>query len=1468
MGLSLRNIGRKITDIFDANSAQDQTNRLAAGQPRMYADQQKAAPVRTPMLAPNRSNVSRVWDQVNPLDNNRTYKQALPTTQRSSLNQIGRDLNTGAFGVARSSVGIANDLSGFADLITPGVGTNRFTNATRGLNENIDRGVKLRNMSTGGYKAAQGVHQAASFLVPGAIASRVGEVPKVARGIEVLSDVASKIPGGARVAEAAANGNKVAKVAKWVTSPTQLLNVGSDAAQGAGFRTARGQDNSPATVATDVGTSLLLAGGLHLGGKGLNAATQKAVVGLRDKGIMRPSNLNDAEVADLLRFKQQSGGMMEDGVYEKGIAAGQKAGIDMHPTSSDAYNLIKAHQTYNVRKEYAVQDKLRSEPAGGRKTSNEPTIINALGQEVDNPHYVAPQVGKTDPNANMNNALDEVTKLRKSFGNDEKFYNDFVLANQEAGGKLGELARSIARTDAKEGGKSYPISAILDDHLAPIDTVAEKASIATSYNQDLKATIRDLEKSTGQKGLYQKVAKEMQGMTEQQQTDYMAKSLTDMRQKGVLAADFINKERGTTPPSATPAPQVGKTDKPKVGLKKNEKDLLARVAYKEGTEKALKAEILKFRVKEATNGGLSPGDRIKEALLVEQLTGVKQPIGAQTPPPTTKPKVIKNPLNLPEANTQSMPTPLGKSKYAMSSSGLLDNMGVAGKEFNKRFDIARSTSEQGQAAFWKSVPAVKDLKGEFKDFVAALDSLDKGQTPNMTPKVAQAVAEYTKAMPEIRKAAVAAGKEVGDRGQYYFPRDYGSAFEPKNLNKTVQKLIDSKQATSVEDAMQKIEYMRQNSNPIYGHLDKTRSFDLPGYNNKMDALTNYVSAAHDNIARADQFGPNHENISQLVNHMSKEGYDTRIAQDAIDVSMGDKKYNPTTAKWLARVRQFQGMTKLGKAGVTNAGQSANTAMTEGAINTLRSVKQLRDKNVLGLIEDSGVLNDHTISKVASGSQGVKGTVATNLASPGFTQIERFNRMVAGQAGKNSADILAKKAFAGNGTAELKLRSKYGITGDIGETLTREQQIQAIRKTVEKTQFKVDGFDLPPWANSPLGKSATQFKPFMYKQTKFLMDEVIKAAKNDKDLMPMVRMLTVGAPIGVGGMYIKGAIAGYNPFVDQKTQEEDSTINKIAKGVNAVGGTGMASIPIDLYNKRASDSLTSRVAGTIGGPGLSDVVETSQNVVAGNKNKDWKPLTRQTLTKIPVIGNRISNAVAPYSEQPSSQPKKGETATPAQLDKQASDQLKQMKLDVKAGDNGLVQLPNGKYALTMNGEVTTKNTLEEARNAARLDHALADGSTSKVLGDKHYYKNEEGDTKAEPLYKYEYDKVNAQTSLDMYVAKDNEDYKGWTTAADTKMKALIKKRNGYNKDGQEDEVDKTQKEIEQLKHDMKKYAGYGGAFSKGRGSSIHASNYHVSLNAGGSAPRVTSATSAGQNKMSVSFKNGSSKPRVTSKKSRV
>lgn len=1316
MGFSLRPLGRRITDIFDANSAQDQAKRVAVGQPRMYADQQSAAPVRTPMLAPNRSNVSRVWDQVNPLDNNRTYKQALPTTQRSNLNQIGRDLNTGAFGVARSSMGVANDLSGLVDLVTPGTGTNRFTNATRTINENIDRGIKQRGYSTGLYKGAQGAHQAASFLIPGVVEeAAITKFPQLARGAETVSNIAAKVPGVQKLVTAAEDGNKIARVAKWALNPKQLLNVGSDAAQGAGFRTARGQDNSLGTVATDVATSYGLAGGLHLGGKGLNAATQDVVGKLRDKGVLAPSNLNSNELNALRMWKEQAGtgAIMEPGLSERAYAAGQKAGLDMRPTSSDVNDLLLAHNSYNVRKQQALQAKME---------------------------------------------------------------------------------RKALRTES--GAVST------DSPLMPLKQI-----------------------------------------------------------KG-----GIDKLKGTTP-------QTGKTPEKSVtseALKPKEKAMLARVAFKEATDKMAINDAQKvvnnIREKAFKDGNrqLTKAEQIKEALAMEKITGQKptMPDGGATPP-TTKPKVIQLPKSDPI--TEVPKTPGAVKRAWQSMNGVISQYGTAGKEFVNRAKTARNNLEIGTEEFIKKIPTVQSLsKDETTLFAMALKRLSNGETPDMTPKIAKAVEEWSAATPSIRERALKAGIEMGDQGKYYFPQNH--KITRRNQGAFLQAMVDNGKATDIADARAKMQFMKNDTYNPFGSLDKSRELDMPGYEMTKEAIGNYIHGAFDRITKAEQFGAKGEGIPELLAHMTTEGYDSSpgsTVETYMQKALRLHRYNDTGKAASSAVRQFVAVTSLGTSAVSNATQLTNTATVGGILRTLKNAGKVMVSDKSRKAADAmGVTLDHTINDLQAQGVGVRNKILTNIAAPFFRQVERYNRRVTALVGSDLGDHLM-----GKGEWGLNKLKELGVQGDIGEKLSPEQLTQLGRGLVEKTQFKVDPMDLPGWMDSSLGKIVSQFKPFAYKQTEFMYHQVLKEAAGG-NFAPMLRFLSVGVPLGLAQQGIKGAIAGYNPFVNQKTQEGDSTLTKLAKGVNAVGGTGMGTIPIDLYNNRNKDALVPRAAGAVAGPGASDFVETAQNVVRGTKNNDWKPIVRQIVTKVPVAGNRIANAVAPYSKQPSSQPKPGETATPAQLDQQASDQLKQMKLDVKAGDNALVQLPNGKYAATINGEVRQFDKLDAARNAARLDHALADGSTSKVLGDKHYYKNEEGDVKAEPLYKYEYDKVNAQTSLDMYVAKDNEDYKGWTEAADTKMAALIKKRDGYNKDGQEDEVNKTQKEIEQLKHDMKKYASYGGAFSKGKnGSGIHPGRYHVSLNAGGSAPRVTSRTSVSP-LGTVSIKGGGTKPRVSSAKSRV
>jgi hypothetical protein len=156
---------------------------------------------------------------------------------------------------------------------------------------------------------------------------------------------------------------------------------------------------------------------------------------------------------------------------------------------------------------------------------------------------------KADPEADLNKGLGELSNIRKQYANDQEFFDKVILENQEAPGKIGEFARHIARRDATEGStynKNY-LTEILDDELAPTNTQLDQAINKSAQREDLVRSIRDLEKSTGQKGLYNKVSQEMKGMTEQEQIDYMSKAMTNMRDNGVLAMDYINRQSAKSP---------------------------------------------------------------------------------------------------------------------------------------------------------------------------------------------------------------------------------------------------------------------------------------------------------------------------------------------------------------------------------------------------------------------------------------------------------------------------------------------------------------------------------------------------------------------------------------------------------------------------------------------------------------------------------------------------------------------------------------------------------------------------------------------------------------------------------------------------------------------------------------------------------------------------------------------------------
>lgn len=399
-----------IGDVFDANSQADQQRRMSRGQPRFYDAQQAQAsgfrgvPYQKPQQQ-SRSIFSRTFDQINPLDNNRTFKQSNPTDSRSILNQTRRNANTTMASVARSTVGAAQDLSGAYDLLTPGTGTNRFTKNMVQKGADIDKFVKDRGYSTGLYRTAQVPHQAGMFWALGKVGAApfqaAGKIPVVAKAGQPI------INAGSKLTQLADDGSKVAKVANYLGNPQRVINVGVDAIQNAGNRTSKGQDNSPTTAAIDVGMSVATQGALDGSSKVIKKYVAEPIKEtLKNKNLIKPNNLNDAELAALAEFRQTLGNNMDEGIYLRGVRAANKAGIDYrNPEEID--DLLGKQITFDTRKQQRgqkvqdIKDRLKVKALDergsvGRNIREEDVpnkkIVNPKEIEIDNtPAYLRRQ---------------------------------------------------------------------------------------------------------------------------------------------------------------------------------------------------------------------------------------------------------------------------------------------------------------------------------------------------------------------------------------------------------------------------------------------------------------------------------------------------------------------------------------------------------------------------------------------------------------------------------------------------------------------------------------------------------------------------------------------------------------------------------------------------------------------------------------------------------------------------------------------------------------------------------------------------------------------------------------------------------------------------------------------------------------------------------------------------------------------
>jgi hypothetical protein len=230
----------KVRDTFDANTEADVYRRAVQDQQRAQA----GLPTSSIAALDKRNLVTKLRDQINPLDNGMSFTNSLPTSNRSSASQIGRGLKAATLGVGRSTFGTVEGLSGLVDLVTPGTGQNRVTQLMRNtVNPTLDRIVEREGLSGGIYKGGQLGGEIAQLALTAGAATAASKSKYAA---PVLSKLPQVTKGGA--------------IGRWVASPGTIANLTQDTAIGSGQRSARGEDVSAGTIAQDALTSLAFQG--------------------------------------------------------------------------------------------------------------------------------------------------------------------------------------------------------------------------------------------------------------------------------------------------------------------------------------------------------------------------------------------------------------------------------------------------------------------------------------------------------------------------------------------------------------------------------------------------------------------------------------------------------------------------------------------------------------------------------------------------------------------------------------------------------------------------------------------------------------------------------------------------------------------------------------------------------------------------------------------------------------------------------------------------------------------------------------------------------------------------------------------------------------------------------------------------------------------------------------------------------
>lgn len=582
-----------------------------------------------------------------------------------------------------------------------------------------------------------------------------------------------------------------------------------------------------------------------------------------------------------------------------------------------------------------------------------------------------------------------------------------------------------------------------------------------------------------------------------------------------------------------------------------------------------------------------------------------------------------------------------KDQLGTSSREILNKMGNAGKDASARIDTANNNAERfagGAVADFNA--ATKGLSP--KSVENTLRFLD-GQQVALNETEAAAAAKIKPILDQVATSAQGSNLQIrtplGEKVPFhpienYIPHTIDLTKLKANQELTAQHLFqtgqfpdlqaatafasDVSKGTPVYEAYQRHFPMKT---PVrFGNLEMARILDWPKEVLRYDknVIPQYLSGAYQRISQAQQFGPDNEMLNEMLTNIAKEGGDPHVAENILNRNLGLEQTNRALAEGVGAIKQLQATTKLGLSAISNAGQSVNTATALGVRPTIEGFAQALKPEGREFALRTGAVLDSTLQELRNEQMG-KGPME-KLTAPGFGTVEKFNRTVAANAGKQFAQdrfaALIKNPADKRAIADL---SKIGVDAQAAlqkGALSEEDLLRAGQGAVNLTQFKTRPIDLPPSWSDTWGKLLSQFKSFAFKQGEFLKNEVINPARQG-NVAPLSKYLILSLVVGEG-------IGDLKALVRNRTRPTNLG-ERLADNVASAGGFGVVQDAINAA-QRGQDAMLQFIAG----PTLTDIGKVGGALGLATQGKP-KELNKFLLRNIPVVGQPLANTVYPPNQ---------------------------------------------------------------------------------------------------------------------------------------------------------------------------------------------------------------------------------------------